>query len=145
MSNRIRCRTLFDITDTGIRSNYKTSRVPCVDDHGKPIQDLAQWTRARNQQRNWETVNQLISLRTLPEEISSPCLIDKDGNRYWEFEFSVPNIDALTINSDPIGALVHDSRGIPMILGLDETHSLSPVLEANGPETNIWFEVIGTK
>lgn len=90
-------------------------------------------------------MNQLISLRSLPEEITEPVLNEKDGTRYWEFEFTVPSIDALTINDDPVGALRHDSKNVPMILGLDEMPGLVPILEANDPDSNVWFEVIGTK
>lgn len=145
MPDRIRCRTLFDITATGIRSNYKTSRIPCVDNQGNKIQDLAQWNKARNQQRNWETLNQLISLRSLPEEITEPILADNEDKKYWEFEFTVPSIEALMINENPVSALEHDCCGVPMILGLNETPGVSQTLEANTQNSNVWFTVVVNK
>jgi hypothetical protein len=46
------CRTLFDITATGITGHYKTSRIPFMDEAGQEIANTDDWNRARNQQRN---------------------------------------------------------------------------------------------
>jgi len=61
---RILCRTLFDCSATGVTGHYRPSQVPFEDSAGNTIANQHDWMFARNQQRNWETLNQLISLRT---------------------------------------------------------------------------------
>ena len=61
---RYMCQTLFDITATGVTGHFKTTRVPYVDQAGQEIVDQATWNRSRNQQRNWETLTQILGLRT---------------------------------------------------------------------------------
>ena len=67
------CKTLFDITATGVTGHYKSSRVPFQDLTGTSITNEISWNRARNQQRNWETITQLISLRTQISELQTPA------------------------------------------------------------------------
>lgn len=140
MAYRIHCRTLFDITATGVRSHYKESRIPFHDDAGRAIEDQQSWNQSRNQQRNWETINQLISLRTLPENISTPLY--NASARNWEFEFDVTNIESISLGDDMVGGLVRDCVGVPMILGLLESTGVDTVLTTTGPHANIWFTVI---
>jgi hypothetical protein len=139
MFYRIHCCTLFDITATGVRSHYKESRIPFHDETGQLIQDQLNWTRSRNQQRNWETINQLISLRTLPENISTP--IYNTSTLAWEFEFDVVNIESISLNDNLVGGLLRDCVGVPMILGLTEKSEIGNILTTAGPEINIWFTV----
>lgn len=138
MSNLIRCRTLFDITATGTRGGFRNLQPGQRDDQGHVITDIDHWHRSRNQQRNWETLNQIISLRCLPQEIKSPQRQDLA----WQFEFRVDSIAALS-NDRSLGALINDCENVPMILGLDEQAGLAPFLVTQGAETNIWFEEIG--
>ena len=138
MSHLIRCRTLFDITATGTRGGFRNMQPGQLDDSGRVINDLAQWHRSRNQQRNWETLNQIISLRCLPHEIQRP----RRENHAWEFSFRVDNLAALS-NERVLGALINDCGNVPMILGLDEQPGLTPFLQGLGAETNVWFEEIG--
>lgn len=136
MTCQIKCKTLFDITATGVRSNYSSSRIPFKDETGKVISSQDLWQRSRNQQRNWETVNQIISLRTLPYDITDPC---KSPDGCWEFEFTIDSIEAISTTTNVVGALLHDANGVPMILGLDETLTNSHVLCPFANDTNIWF------
>jgi len=131
---------MFDITATGVRSHYKESHIPFLDDTGQLIENQSSRNRARNQQRNWETVNQIISLRTLPENIVDPQF-DAD-TKTWIFRFDINNIESVTLNNDPVGALMRDCDGIPMIIGLGEQQELSQVLQTQGPRANIWFELV---
>ena len=57
-------QTFFDITATGVTGHYKPARVPFRDHAGNVITDESDWGRARNQQRNWETLTQILGLRT---------------------------------------------------------------------------------
>lgn len=143
MIHRIRCQTQFDITATGVRSYFSESKLPFKDLTGREIDDLKSWSWSRNQQRNWETINQLISLRTLPENIIIPTLDTK--NQQWSFEFDVTNIESISLNNDPVGALVKDCQDVPMILGLLEKSDSSPVLITYGAGTNTWFTIVTAK
>lgn len=122
---RIHCWTLFDITVTGVRNNSYRNRIPFVDQAGYKINDVDDWNKSRNQQRNWETLNQLISLRTLPIDIEQP---HREGNR-WIFSFEIENPETLTDGLDPLGALKIDCKNVPMITGLDEIDSKGTCLE----------------
>jgi hypothetical protein len=141
MTNKIICQTLFDVTATGVRSHYRASLIPFKDETGKIINDTSTWDRARNQQRNWETLNQIISLRVLPEEISQPIQKINNEKQVWEFEFVVPSLETVIMGNDPVGALRHDCQDVPMILNLDEATKMEPVLKPSGEHVNIWFWV----
>ena len=135
MTLQVRCTTRFDITVTEVRNNFSRSRLPFHDANGKLINDPTAWNRARNQQRNWETINQVISLRTLPENITTPTV----SSGVWVFEFEVPSLQSLGHEEDPVKLLIDDVNGVPMIVNLTETSTLSPYLD---DKTNIWFTVI---
>ena len=132
---RIQCRTLFDITVTGVRNNSHRNRIPFVDDAGQTVTDLTTWHRSRNQQRNWETLNQIISLRTLPENISRPVR-DRD---HWIFEFEIDSPETMQQGDDALGALAVDCRDVPMLTGLTETQSCGSMLELG---QNINFSIL---
>jgi len=139
---RVKCSTYFDITATGVRSHYKSSRIPFRDDAGHDITNMEQWHRARNQQRNWETINQVISLRVSPENITQPEVSQKDSQRIWQFEFDVNPAEAIMVNDDPVGLLVRDCEDVPMLSGLDETY---PVGDRLSNDANIFFSGSGYK
>lgn len=134
----IQCKTLFDITATGVRNNYKPYIQETVDQEGVLIDSKEAWQKARNQHRNWETINQIMALRTLPENITRPS---KKHNK-WVFEFDIPNLGALQTSDDPLGLLKQDTAGVPMIVGLNEKEKVVPYFVVNGPDTNTWFSVI---
>jgi len=128
---KIRCKTIFDITSTGVTGHYKPSRVPFVDRAGNNITDQRTWDRARNQQRNWETLTQLISLRTQVEYTSMPACVDN----CWQFEFSVEIDHLFETDNDPLGILKKDCDGVPM---LAEQADVTPLIAV---DNNIWFEI----
>ena len=137
MSTVIACKTRFDITATGVRNNYKPERVPLTRDNGEVIRDKQAWDRARNQQRNWETMNQIISLRCLPEDITVPRR-DQDC---WLFEFRLDNAAAVSDADSDVGQLLDDAQGVPMITNLDEPSGTSPTIQCHGTQANTWFWV----
>ena len=116
--------------------------MPFSDRVGREIQDLQSWNYARNQQRNWETLTQLISLRTQPISVSS--LGQKSG--IWSFEFEVESglVYSTSGHEDDISGLVNECAGVPMITGLSETLTQETVLITQGADQNIWFEPINT-
>ena len=73
---KIKVCTLFDITTTGVTGHFKTSRIPFTDRAGHRIDTVDAWNRARNQQRNWETLTQLIQLRTQIDNVVEPTFLD---------------------------------------------------------------------
>ena len=121
---RVDCYCLFDITATGVTST-------------RPGGDQ----RARNQQRNWETLNQILALRTLPENTTVPKHQDTDLGREWRFEFDLPGLSPVSEGDRPLGLLLHDCQAVPMITGLTETAPLVPELCTQEPGANIWFEL----
>ena len=135
---QIRCRTLFDITQTGTTGHFKPSQVPYSDRVGNKITDLPTWNRSRNQQRNFETVLQVLQLRTQLFDVEMPA----EDSGYWQFDFSIEFDGVYQLNQDPFGTLKHDCEGVPMLVGLDEKHSLTPMLTTDGSQQNIWFELI---
>ena len=143
MTIRIRCTTAFDITATGVKNRSHKSRMPYNDEAGQMIVDETAWVKSRSQQSNWETVNQIISMRTLPENISVP--IYNTDKKQWAFEFDVINPETIEKNNNAIGFLLHDCNSVPMITGLNEHFIESTVLITDGDNTNIWFEVINNR
>lgn len=127
---KFRCQTLFDITATGVTGHYKNSSNI----------ELEAWNRARNQQRNWETITQILGLRTQLFELSIPVR-DITGTR-WMFEFETESDGIYGPELDPVQVLRNDAEGVPMLLGLDNRTDISPVLVTSGTNQNIWFAPI---
>lgn len=127
--------TLIDITDTGeVRGNSKQ----------------------RDQQRNWETVIQVLSLKTQPIIIEGPYRIDNidfqkqtgvlkffgefykelSGTQsFWAIKFTSEQTDIYSIDQ-----LYEDFEQVPIILGLDETaRFMLPLFHSYGALKNIHF------
>jgi hypothetical protein len=132
---KIQCQTLFDITATGTTGHIKPSRMPYWDLAGTKIIDIESWNRSRNQQRNWETVTQLISLRTQVDNLQEPRRI----NDRWCFEFEVENENLFTNGADRLAVLKADCQGVPMLTGLNESIDIGTVLVT---DKNIWFTMV---
>ena len=135
---QISCRTTFDITQTGITGHFKPSQIPFKDRAGNNIVDLVTWNRSRNQQRNLETITQILQLRTQIFEVGIPT----ESKGYWTFEFMVEFDGIFQLEQDTFGILKQDCEGVPMLAGLDEQYTLTPVLTTDGSQQNIWFEQI---
>ena len=137
---KILCRTLFDCSYTGVTGHFRVAEVPFTDRVGQRITDQLEWNRSRNQQRNWETLIQIISLRTQPQDMTIPT--NRDG--VWEFEFKSESEGVFEIfgNSDPLAGLKADFEGVPMMLHLNEQPDLAPTISISGEDQNIWFETI---
>ena len=119
--------TLVDITATGItrtRNGYE---------------------KQRDQQRNWETVLQVISLRSQPQMIEGPdsCNyhITGDSNLFGEMFDGQQKVDVWKDNNDStVGLLCKDFAEVPIIQGLDETaRFMLPIFYPYGPIKNIHF------
>ena len=139
---KILCRTLFDCSRTGVTGTFRASAIPYQDRAGQMVNNLSDWNRSRNQQRNYETLLQIFGLRTQPQEISQPV----HRNGMWEFDFEVetPGVFDVHSNPDSLAGLKIDCEGVPMMLSLTEQSGLTPVLVTQGDQQNIWFETINT-
>jgi len=133
---QIHCRTIFDITETGITGHFKPQRVPFNDRAGKTIVDQTTWDRSRNQQRNLETITQLLQLRTQIFDVSFP----QQQNGYWTFSFTVEFEGIYQQDLDDFGILKQDCDGVPMLTGLNEKFVTNSFLTVEGSQQNIWFE-----
>ena len=132
---RFICQTLFDITATGVTGHAKSARIPFKDRTGQELTDYVAWNRARNQQRNWETITQIISMRTQLFELTDPVC----ENLMWQFEFATELEGVFGDRVDPTKVLRSDSDGVPMITNLDNKQDLTSVLITSGVNQNIWF------
>jgi hypothetical protein len=134
------CQTLFDITATGVTGHLKPDRFPFLDKAGQRIATQTDWHRSRNQQRNWETITQIIGLRTQIFDLQLP-IKDRSGTT-WMFEFETELDGVFGPDLDPTQILREDAEGVPMLLDLDNRADLQPMLKTQGSEQNIWFAVL---
>lgn len=126
--------TLVDITPTGV------------------ISHSSQNEKKRNQQRNWETVQQILSLRTQPtiletDDFTADLKNYNFGVNYvgqhhiWTFKFGVDYADIYQDGHDKFGLVKYDFKITPIILGLDETAKPEvAIFTAKGPWNNIYFK-----
>jgi hypothetical protein len=134
---RFLVQTFFDITATGVTGHYKPSRVPFRDHAGNIVTNEADWNRARNQQRNWETITQILGLRTQLFRIQTP--ITDRLNQSWMFEFETESDNIYGDDADPTAVLRSDAAGVPMLVGLNNRPDMLSTLATGGPQQNIWF------
>lgn len=127
--------TLIDITDTGI-----TRHTP-------------EKESKRNQQRNWETVLQLLSLRTQVLSVSQQRVTAANLSSYefgpaykgkhdlWFFKFTTEFDNVYKLDDDPVGILTNDFKQAPVILNLEETaRPMLPLFYTSGESKNIYFK-----
>ena len=108
--------------------------------------------RMRNKQRNWETVMQVLGLRTQIMGVKQLATDSVDLTRYkfgknysgrhrvWTFEFEVEFQNLYLKDFDPYGVLKYDFSHAPIILGLDETaQPPMPLFYTDGASKNIYF------
>lgn len=148
MSYRISCYTLFDITQTGVLNRTKPNEG----------QDLAEWVQKRNTQCNFDTVLQVIALRSQPEIVNFPSKevikfnefehfgflfeqIENESYPCWKFEFDVQHPSVFDDGVTDLGALYGDCDGVPMILCGTEWDKLPAFLDSSPELRNIYFTI----
>jgi hypothetical protein len=137
MTTRIRVTTQFDCAATVVTGHFTTNVLPFDDREGQTVTDQMTWTRSRNQQRNWETILQIIGLYTQAQDISPTEHIEGK----WQFEFSTDFDDVFGAHGDPLGLLKTACRGVPMFYDLG-TH---PKTDQLNPDQNIEFVIVDHK
>lgn len=131
--------TLIDITETGVTQSNNSQ------------------LKERNQQRNWETVQQTLGLKTQVLRIDQVTSHASDISKfnfgdyymsdvgfkynYWVFEFDIEYQDAYATKTHPFGILAQDFENVPVILGLNETAPSPPIpiFYTTGTYKNIHF------
>lgn len=129
--------TLVDITNTGV-TKYSVDK-----------------EHQRNQQRNWETVVQILGLRTQLMRMELTDILNVNLNKYnfgrmyagkhkiWVFEFDVEYQDIYRIGTDDFKILIDDFTQIPIITKLDETITPTlPIFYSNSDNKNIYFNFL---
>jgi hypothetical protein len=140
---KIQCYSRFDITATGVTISPKQVTFPFETRQGLIFRSSQDLTKARNQQRNFDTLMQLIGLRTqvfnasVPERLEDPPLFP--GCRAWRFDFEVEPKSQWLVDDDDFWLLKHDSQGTPMIISLDESSPLDPWIVTDGNNPNIIY------
>lgn len=134
---KILVETLFDCSATGTTGNFRPANLPYRDRCDTEICDYPSWARSRNQQRNWETLLQVMGLRCQLDDIEP----SQQRNNRWYFSFIVDNSEIFG-DSDDLVLLKQDCQGVPMVTGLHESPPQVSVIITQGPDQNIWFKSI---
>jgi hypothetical protein len=129
--------TQFDCTATGVTGHFRANTLPFQDREGQQIHDQTAWNRSRNQQRNWETILQIIGLYTQAQDITPT----EHSQGQWSFEFSTDFDDVFNDHGDPLGLLKSACQGVPMFDDLDH-QPRTAMLE---PDKNIHFAIVDHK
>lgn len=148
--HKIRCYTLFDCTATGITGRNRHRAFPVTTALGTVITQADQLALAMHQQRNWDTFLQVISLRTQPDILLLPVVIEdlaagivglgRSAKQVWMFEFNTDRQDVFLKGTDPLGYLLDDAHGVPMLRNLTEfTESLEDYVVCQGSRPNTVF------
>ena len=124
------CQTSFDITCTGTTGFFKAERLPFNDQSGAIISNQSDWLISRNKQRNFETLLQILGLRTQVFYDSPPI----KQNDHWLFDFFVEN-DSVYSESSDLDILHKDANSIPMLIISDngEVHASMTFTDGNSP------------
>ena len=146
---KIRCYTLFNITKTGITNRRNSSKLG-------PDKDK-EWEKLRNTQCNLDTLIQVISLRSQPENITDPIqeiilfedcdlfgfMYDKqECQSTWSFEFTVNYHGVYNDGINELGHLYSDCDSVPMIKTEGDWDKLPVFLDTSPELRNIYFEVV---
>lgn len=151
---KVECLCLFDITATAINGHQRNIEYPYVSKTGTVVNNHQELARARNQQRNLDTVLQLIGMRTQVFEITDseittdiPAEFAWAGTdvRVWRFTFEVEPLSQWSIDNDDFWILKNDSDRTPMLMGLTETAQMEPWLVTQGNNVNIIYHAQATK
>lgn len=124
----------------------------------KPDQDNIEiWVEKRNTQCNFDTLLQVISLRSQPEIIKLPIEItitDDIREHYgfvyefekttvcWKFEFEVQHPSVFEDGITPFGYLYKDCEGVPMVSCKGQYENMSNFLNTTAELRNIYFEAV---
>lgn len=102
------------------------------------------------QQSNFNSFLQTIGLRSNIDWIQDPILhtgrlpepLEGKAN-HWVWEFDVEREDVFLKDKDPVGHLVDDLHGVPVVIDLHNTVEISPAaIQTKGNNVNTWVQII---
>jgi hypothetical protein len=145
----ITCYTLFDITVTNVPNRQR----PDID------KDPQEWYYKRNTQSNFDTIQQVISLRSQPEIIRKPSKIEirfdtftdfgflfeqQEDETYpcWSFDFTVQHPSVFYDGIHDLGSLYRDCERVPMIKCHTMWDKLDNTLDSSDELRNIFFKTL---
>jgi hypothetical protein len=145
----ITCYTLFDITVTNVPNRQR----PDID------KDPQEWYYKRNTQSNFDTIQQVISLRSQPEIIRKPSKMEirfdtftdfgflfeqHEDETYpcWSFDFTVQHPSVFYDGIHDLGSLYRDCERVPMIKCHTMWDKLDTTLDSSDELRNIFFKTL---
>lgn len=143
------CYSLFDITQTGVINRSKPG----------PDDDPEIWLHKRNTQCNFDTLLQVISLRSQPEVLENPEVSKIKFNEFrhfgflyeqenelelscWFFKFNIQHPSVFYDGINELGYLYTDCDQVPMIKTSTCWEKLPNFLDSSDELRNIYFEVL---
>ncbi|VVC05566.1 Uncharacterised protein [uncultured archaeon] len=111
--------SLVDITQTNVRNyNFYASYLP-----------KEKWEHLRNQQRNWDVIVQLLSLRAQPFDITVPQKLTNQRPARWGFGWIYGACNTATLwkfscryeTAIDLNLIRGDFQHVPIICGLEES------------------------
>ena len=129
--------TLIDITHTKIHRNVRPQGSSYSTD---------QWDFLRNQQRNWDTILQLLGLRFQPMDVVNPVCLENQHGKDYTFGSRYTTQENLKIwkcgcsydHKVDVELLKADFDNIPIITNLGESVKLtSPFILTSGEKCNL--------
>ena len=149
LRSKYKIRTLIDVSPTGIISEFrKDIPLPFVDDLKNIINNTETWNTSRNEQRNWETFVQCISIRSQPILLEKPVVEEisvgplgftgfKGKKKVWTFEFGFETPDIYLEGGDAVKLLKDQLDMVPIVTKLRETVTLSSsIIATTGVKVN---------
>ena len=136
--------TYFYCTPTATKS-YRKLQPNTTNAVGHKINTIDDWNYSRNQQRNWETILQVVGLKTQAIDITDPVCMTREDKKIWQFTFGIEHEGIYNNGNDKLGLLKEAVHGVPMIVGLNETYKegfLMPYLLATGENQNVMFTLL---
>ena len=102
------------------------------------------------QQSNFNSLIQTIGIRSNlswtsdPKKHTGSLPYPLEGKaNHWIWEFDVEREDVFLKENDPVGLLMDDLHGVPIIDQLDESVDITPAAFRTGKEKqNIWITII---
>jgi len=152
MREYIRGYSLIDITNTGVLAQYNPGLPTFLDNADQVVNGKDAWDRSRNQQRNWETLTQLISMITQPTILQQPVIMKNQDLSTYKFGpgyTGVHTVWGFTLGAEqtnvfdspaPAGRLIEICHKIPIITNLKETVQITnPIIDTEN-SINLYFE-----
>jgi len=118
-----------------------------------------EWLYKRNTQSNFDTIQQVISLRSQPELVRKPRKtlirfdeftdfgflfeqIDNETYPCWSFDFNIQHPSVFYDGLTELGALYRDCDQVPIVKCNTEWDKLPAFLDSSDELRNIYFRVL---